>query len=104
MEATLSQAENIPLIGELALSLSANPRAPYVVARNQATSYCQQNVVTHAGTNVVQLNLADSTGWLDPKSCVIAVDVENTGVGPLEFLSTDPQVMFPRMQITMGGG
>ena len=42
MEATLSQADNVPLIGELALNLQAHPRAPYVVSRIQVTSYCPQ--------------------------------------------------------------
>ena len=67
MEATLSQADNVPLIGELALNLQAHPRAPYVVSRNQVTSYCPQNVITHQGTNVLQFSLASSDQWLDPK-------------------------------------
>ena len=79
MEATLSQAENVPLIGELSLSLASNPRAPYVVSRNQVTSYCQQNVITHNGTDVLQFNTSGSTEWCDPKSVAIAFDITNTG-------------------------
>ena len=104
MEATLSQAENVPLIGELSLSLQSNPRAPYVVSRNQVTSYCQQNVITHNGTDVLQFNISDSLAWRDPKSLAVACDITNTGTGPLEFLSTDIQTLFSRLQVTMGWG
>ena len=104
MEATLSSAENVPLIGELSLSLAANPRAPYVASRAQVTSYCQQNIIAHNSSNVLQFSLADSIAWLDPKSVVIAFDIVNTSaVGPLEFLSTDMQTLFSRLQVTMGG-
>ena len=103
MEATLSQAENVPLIGELSLSLQSNPCAPYVVSRNQVTSYCQQNVITHNGTDVLQINISDSLAWCDPKSVAIACDITNTGDGPLEFLSSDMQTLFSRLQVTMGG-
>ena len=102
MEATLSQAENVPLIGELSLSLAANPRAPYIVSRNQVTSYCQQNVITHNGTDVLQFNISDSLAWCDPKSVAVAFDITNTGDGPLEFLSSDMQTLFSRLQVTMG--
>ena len=103
MEATLSTADNVPLIGELALNLQANPRAPYVVSRNQVTSYCPQNVITHTGTNVMQFKLASSDQWRDPKSVIIAFDIKNTAATPLEFLSTDMQVLFSRLQVMMGG-
>ena len=89
MEATLSQADNIPLIGELSLSLNSNPRAPFVASRSQVTSYCPQNIITHQGTNVCQFVIADSLAWCDPKSVVIAFDIRNTGAGDLEFLSTN---------------
>ena len=79
MEATLSAADNVPLIGDLALSLQSQPRAPYVVSRNQVTSYCPQNVITHAGTNAMQFTLASSDQWMDPKSVIIAFDMENKG-------------------------
>ena len=102
MEATLSAADNVPLIGELALSLQSQPRAPYVVSRNQVTSYCPQNVITHAGTNVMQFTLASSDQWMDPKSVIIAFDIENKGLTDLEFLSTDMQVLFSRLQVMCG--
>ena len=102
MEATLSQAENVPLIGELALNLQSNPRAPYVVSRNQVTSYCPQNVITHTGTNVMQFTIASSDQWLDPKSVILAFEIQNRGATPLEFLSTDMQVLFSRLQVMCG--
>ena len=102
MEATLSQADNIPLIGELALSLQSHPRAPYVVSRNQVTPYCPQNVITHQGTNVMQFTIASSDQWCDPRSVIIAFDIQNTGNTALEFLSTDMQVLFSRLQVEMG--
>ena len=102
MEATLSQAESVPLLGELALNLQANPRAPYVVSRNQVTSYCPQNVITHTGTAIMQFTLASSDQWMDPKSMIIAFDIRNTGAGELEFLSTDMQVLFSRLQVMCG--
>ena len=55
MESTLSTADNVPLIGELALNLN-DARAPYIISNNQTTSYCPQNIVTHNGTNVLELN------------------------------------------------
>ena len=91
MEATLSQADNVPLIGELALNLQAHPRAPYVVSRNQVTSYCPQSVITHSGTSVMQFNLASSDQWCDPKSMIIAFDIQNKGNALFAFLSTDVQ-------------
>ena len=68
MEATLSQADNIPLIGQLSLSLQANPRAPYVASRAQVTSYCPVQIIAHNSTNVMQFVIADSLAWCDPKS------------------------------------
>ena len=103
MEATLSQASNVPLIGELALNLQANPRAPYVASRANVTSYCPQNIIHHNGTNVMQFTIADSLAWCDPKSVVIAFDIRNTGAGDLEFLSTNMEVLFSRLQVTLGG-
>ena len=103
MEATLSQAENVSLIGELSLSLNSNPRSPYVASRSQVTSYCPQNVITHQGTNVMQFVIADSLSWCDPKSVCIAFDIRNTGTGDLEFLSTNMEVLFNRLQVTFGG-
>ena len=103
MEATLSQAQNVPLIGELSLNLEANPRAPYAASRANVTSFCPQNVITHAGTNVMQFTIADSIVWCDPKSVVIAFDIRNTGTGDLEFLSTSMEVLLTRLQVTMGG-
>ena len=102
MEATLSAADNVPLIGELALSLQSQPRAPYVVSRNQVTSYCPQTVITHNGTNVLQFQLSSSDQWCDPKSMIISFDIENTGLTDLEFLSTDMQVLFSRLQVMCG--
>ena len=103
MESTLSQASNIPLIGELSLNLEANPHAPYVASRANVTSYCPQNIITHQGTNVMQFTIADSLAWCDPKSVVIAFDIRNTGAGDLEFLSTNMEVLFSRLQVTLGG-
>ena len=103
MEATLSQAENVPLIGELSLTLQSNPRAPYVASRNQVSSYCPQNVITHQGTNVLQFTIADSLAWCDPKSVAISMIIRNTGAQPLEFLSTNMECIFSRLQVTMGG-
>ena len=103
MEATLSQTDNIPLIGELNLSLHANPRSPYVTNRAQVTSYCPQNLITHNGTNVMQFTIADSLAWCDPKSVAISYIIHNTGTGPLEFLSTNMESLFSRLQVTMGG-
>ena len=102
MEATLSQADNVPLIGPLALNLN-EARAPYIVSNNQVTSFCPQNIVTHNGTNVLELSFSSSDQWMDPRSLILAVDIENTGTAPLEFLSTDMQVLFSRLQIRCGG-
>ena len=100
----MSQADNVPLVGELALSLASTPRAPYIASRNQVTAYCQQNVIHHQGTNVLTFNLADSQAWCDPKSVAIAFDIRNVnGDQPLEFLSNDVQTLFSRLQITMAG-
>ena len=52
----------------------------------------------------MQFTLASSDQWLDPKSVVIAFDIKNTSAtGELEFLSTDMQVLFSRLQVTCGG-
>ena len=102
MEATLSQADNVPLIGPLALNLN-EARAPYIISNNQVTSYCPQNIVTHNGTNILELNFSSSDQWLDPRSLIIAFDIENTADAPLEFLSTDMQVLFSRAQVRCGG-
>ena len=63
MEATLSQASNVPLIGELALNLEAQPRAPYVSGRANITGCCPQDVITRKGTIVMQFTIADSLAW-----------------------------------------
>ena len=67
MEATLSQCSSVNLIGELVLTIAGIPRANYILARNNITSYCPQNVINHVGTNVMQFVLADSSIWLDPQ-------------------------------------
>ena len=94
MEATLSQATEIPPIGELALTLNSNARAPYVNSRSQVTSYCPQNIITHNGTNVMQFTIADSLSWCDPKSVAISLIIRNNGAQPLEFLSTNMESLF----------
>ena len=64
MEATLSTADNTPLIGPLALNLD-DARAPYIISNTQTTSFCPQNIVTHNGTNVLELNFRQATsGWM----------------------------------------
>ena len=103
MEATLSQSDNTPLIGPLSLNLN-DARAPYIISNNQVTSFCPQNIVTHNGTNVLELNFASSDQWMDGCSLIIAFDIENLGqANPLEFLSTDMQIIFSRLQVRCGG-
>ena len=51
----------------------------------------------------MMFSIASSDQWCDPKSVVIAFDIANKGTGPLEFLSTDMQVVFSRVQIQWGG-
>ena len=103
MEATLSTADNTPLIGPLALNLD-DTRAPYIISNTQTTSFCPQNIVTHNGTNVLELNFSSSDQWMDGSSLVIAFDIENTDpLHPLEFLSTDMQCIFSRLQVRASG-
>ena len=102
MEATLAQNQQIPLIGELALGLS--PSAPYITARSQVTCFCQQNVCKYDGTNTMQFNLGSATQWCDPKSVAISFVVHNLDAQhDLEFLSANPEVLFDRLVITLGG-
>ena len=101
MESTLSQADNVPLIGPLALNLD-EARAPYIISNNQVTSFCPQNIVTHNGTNVLELAFASSDQWMSGQSLIISFDIENTGYGPLELLSTDMQIIFSRLQVRVG--
>ena len=103
MEATLSTADNVPLIGELSLNLN-DARAPYIISNNQTTSYCPQNICTHNGTNVLELNFSSSDTWMSPSSSIICFDIENTDLAhPLEFLSTDMQIIFSRLQVRASG-
>ena len=92
MEATLSTADNTPLIGPLSLNLN-DARAPYIISNNQTTSYCPLQVVRADSSNVLELNFVSSDTWLDPASLVICFDIENLDqANPLEFLSTDMQI------------
>ena len=50
----------------------------------------------------MQFTLASSDQWMDPKSMIIAFDIENKGLADLEFLSTDMQVLFSRLQVMAG--
>ena len=87
MEATLSTADNTPLIGPLSLNLN-DARAPYILSNNQTTSYCPLNTVTHNGSNVLELSFVSSDTWMDPASLIIAFDIENTDqVNSLEFIN-----------------
>ena len=70
--------------------------------RAHVTSYCPQNVLTHNGTNVAQFVIADSLAWCDPRSVAISFIIHNTGTGDLEFLSTNMESLFSRLQVTMG--
>ena len=60
------------------------------------------NVIKHSGTDVMMLTLASSDQWCDPKSMIIAFDIQNMGDEPLEFLSTDMQVIFSSLVVRMG--
>ena len=103
MEATLSTADNTPLFGPLALNLD-DARAPYISSNTQTTSFCPLNTVTHNGSNVLELNFSSSDQWMDGSPLIIAFDIENTDpVQPLEFLSTDMQVIFSRLQVRASG-
>ena len=102
MEATLATNQQIPLIGELALGLS--PSAPYITARSQVTCFCQQNVCKFDGTNTMQFNLGSATQWCDPKSVAISFVIHNLdSTHELEFLSANPEILFDRLVVTLGG-
>ena len=103
MEATLSTADNTPLIGPLSLNLN-DARAPYIISNNQTSSFCPLQVVRADSSNVLELNFVSSDTWLDPASLVICFDIENLDqVHPLEFLSTDMQILFSRLQVRASG-
>ena len=50
----------------------------------------------------MQFTLASSDQWMDPRSVIIAFGIENKGLTDLEFLSTDMQVLFSRLQVMCG--
>ena len=103
MEATLSTADNTPLIGPLSLNLN-DARAPYIISNNQTTSYCPLQVVRADSSNVLELNFVSSDTWLDPASLVISFVIENLDQqNSLEFLSTDMQILFSRLQVRASG-
>ena len=103
MEATLSTADNTPLIGPLALNLN-EARAPYVISNSLATSFCPLQVVRYDSSNVLELNFVSSDTWMDGSSLVICFTIENLDqVNPLEFLSTDMQILFSRLQVRASG-
>ena len=102
MEATVSQADSVQLIGELALTLQANPKAPDVTNKTAVSSFCLQNIITHNGTNVMQFTIADSLAWCDPKSVAVSFIINNTAAQFLEILSTNMESLLSRLQVTMG--
>ena len=51
----------------------------------------------------MQFTIADSLAWCAQKSVALSYIIHNTGAGPLEFLSTNMESLFSRLQVTMGG-
>jgi len=100
MEAHLSTAEDY-LVGELSLSLGKT--ASYVKQRRQVTSHSAVPSASHTGVQVVRVNVASATEWMDPQSVMLSFNVQNTGTQPLEFASTAPHIMFSRCEVRLGG-
>ena len=101
MESVVASSDKTPLIGELALGLKEG--APYVISTNDATVYCHTPQVSFDGTNVLTLNISSATQWLDPLSHTITFLVKNRGDTPLQFVSSNPAILFRRMETRLGG-
>ncbi len=101
MESVLASSDKTPLIGELALGLKEG--APYVISTNDATMYSHTPQYAFDGTNVLTLNISSATQWLDPLSHAITFLVKNRGGTPLQFVSSNPAILFRRMETRLGG-
>ena len=101
MESILASSDKTLLIGELALGLKDS--APYVVSSNSATVYCHTPEVNINGTNVLGINLSSATQWADPLSHALTFQVKNLGSTDLHFVSSNPAILFRRMECRMGG-
>ena len=100
MEAVLQSGDIHPLIGEL--SLQQNPSLSWVQRRNWASVHCATPTANPGGVNVVVLNLSSATQWADPLSHTITFKVQNTGSTDLEFISSNPTMLFERLEVRLG--
>ena len=52
----------------------------------------------------MQFNLGSASQWLDPKSVAISFVIHNLDPShDLEFLSANPEIMFDRLVVQLGG-
>ena len=102
MEPVLATASDVPLLGEISLSVA--PTAPYVSSRNLATTYCATPSCSYQTCNVINLQIGSATQWMDPLTHQVTMNVINEEAGiPLQFASAHPMGLFERMAILLGG-
>ena len=102
MEPALATTSDVPLLGEISLSVA--PTAPYVSSRNLSTVYCATPSCSYQTCNVINLQIGSATQWMDPLTHQITMNVINEEAGiPLQFASAHPMGLFERMEILLGG-
>ena len=55
------------------------------------------------GTNALGLNISNAIQWLDPLSHALTFQVLNRGTTDLQFVSSNPAILFRRMETRIGG-
>ena len=100
MESIIASSDKTPLIGELALGLKDG--APYVISSNSATVYCHTPEVSQHGTTVLGINISSATQWADPLSHALTFQLKNIGDTALQFVSSNPAILFRRMEAIIG--
>ena len=101
MERILASNDKTPLISELALGLKES--SPHIVSSNSATVYCHTPEVSINCINVLGINVSSATQWADPLSHALTFQVKNLGATALHFVSSNPAILFRRMECRMGG-
>ena len=52
---------------------------------------------------MLTFNVSSATAWMDPLSHAISFNVHNTGGAPLEFVSSNPALLWRRMECRCAG-
>ena len=103
MEAVLASEAISTDVLPSSLSYGLDPSGSFVTAKRDATCWALGNSYSPAGVKHIQLAFGSSHEWLVPESVIFNANLINKEAKPLQCVTPDPNALFERMDIRVGG-